>query len=188
MIRVHCTQKLIAKLPLDESGRLCGKKKPATIQHAPNDSANETAESLLSNWHANLLTLQRRNCVLFVHDATRFPVFVPCLQKADLVELRWHFTDVFMNTLLKVGADDQIMQRAHNALSQLAFDIDCNRSVQGTVNRMAQDVAFLLRHDDNAIINLQPYSTSVWLAERPCSAKGVKDWIWPVKAMLNLLA
>jgi hypothetical protein len=164
MIRVHCTQKLIAKLPLDESGRLRGKKKLGTSHDVTTDGTNETAESPLSNWHANLITLQRRNCVLFVHDATRFPVFVPCLQKADFAGLQQHFTDVFMNTLLKIGADDQTLECA------------------------AQDVDFLLWHDNSSITDLLPYSTSVWLAERPCSVKGLKDYIWPVEAMLNLIS
>lgn len=39
MIHLHCTQKLFSKLPVD---------------------ANDTGDSPLSGWHANLITLQRR--------------------------------------------------------------------------------------------------------------------------------
>jgi hypothetical protein len=58
----------------------------------------------LGSWHANLLTLQRRNCILLVHDETLFPLFIPCLTKPDFKALQWHFEDVLMNTLLKAGA------------------------------------------------------------------------------------
>jgi len=44
MIRLHCTQKLLAKLPLDASGRLQSKVR----------QLEAAGESPLSSWHANL--------------------------------------------------------------------------------------------------------------------------------------
>lgn len=74
MITIHATKKLSAKLPSGIS---------------PIDSTGTTSEldnNPLSGWHANLLILQRRNCVLLVHDVTRFPLFIKGLLKADCVE------------------------------------------------------------------------------------------------------
>ncbi|WP_206618025.1 hypothetical protein [Hahella sp. KA22] len=174
MIHLHCTKKLLAKLPVNESGTL------------PNQESNST-ESPLSGWHANLIILQRRQCVLFVHDATRFPLFAPSLKKADFARLDWHFTDVFMNTLLKVGASEQALENAQRFLAPLVCDSVCNRSVQGTMNQMTQDLENRLWFDRSSVKDLLPYSTSAWLTERPCNVKGVKDCIWPTKAMLSLL-
>lgn len=84
MIHLHCTQKLLSKLPVDINGRL-----PNT--RARPLAANDPADSPLSGWHANLVTLQRRNCVLFVHDTTRFPVLLTCLTKPDFAELDYCF-------------------------------------------------------------------------------------------------
>ncbi|WP_018274674.1 hypothetical protein WKI13_10435 [Teredinibacter turnerae] len=67
MIKIHSTKKLFAKLPLDESGILTNK--------LVNADARGTGGSPLGSWHANLLTLQRHNCILFVHDAKSFLVF-----------------------------------------------------------------------------------------------------------------
>ena len=67
MIQLHCTQKLFAKLPLDAGGRLQSRRSPVV-------AANDEPPIALSGWHANLVLLQRRQCALFVHDATRFPV------------------------------------------------------------------------------------------------------------------
>lgn len=120
MIRLNCTRKLLAKLPLDSYGRLQGKLlRPQT--------ANDEAESPLSGWHANLLTIQRRNCVLFIHDTTRFPVLATCLTKPDFAELDWWFQDALMNTLLKSGADSAHMDAPANALSHLVCDSLCDR-------------------------------------------------------------
>lgn len=180
MISLHCTKKLLAKLPLHEDGRLKGGRKLPV-------AANALEQTSLSTWHANLITLQRRQCVLFVHDATRFPVFVPALKKADFAELDWHFRDGFMNTLLKVGAEESHMEAAERMLAPLVCDNDCNRSVQGTLNQMAQDLGFMLEYDNTSVMDLAPYRTGAWLAERPCTAKGVKDCLWPDRAMLGLL-
>lgn len=180
MIKLHCTQKLLAKLPLHEDGRLRSKNPEAIV--------NDNKPSLLSGWHANLILLQRRQCVLFVHDLTRFPLFVPALKKNDFAELDYWFIDTFMNTLLTTGANSAMMDCAQSALAPLVCDNERNRSVQGTLNQMKQDVDYMLRYDGIQLMDLSVYRTSSWLADRPCSAKGIKDCIWPVREMHTLLS
>ena len=55
---VHCTRKLAAKLP-DVS-----------------KTASDGSDSL-GSWHAGLFMIDRRQCVLFCHDASRY-----CLARA----------------------------------------------------------------------------------------------------------
>jgi len=179
MISLHCTKKLLAKLPLSEDGRLRSRKPSLSVVRDP-------ASNPLSSWHANLLLLQRRQCVLFVHDTTRFPVFVPTLKKADFAELDWFFQDGLMNSLLKVGAEDHHMEAAEKLLAPLACDNDCNRSAQGTLNQMGQELGYMLEYDNASVTELAPYRTSAWLAERPCSIKG-QGYVWPVREMLEIL-
>jgi len=78
MIKVHATKKLFAKLPLDDNGRLKTTRE--------NREASYSGASPLGDWHANLLTLQKHNCILFIHDATRFPVFIKELLKPDFAQ------------------------------------------------------------------------------------------------------
>lgn len=180
MIQLRCTKKLFARLPIDANGRL-----PNT--RARPLAANDAGDSPLSGWHANLLTLQRRNCVLFAHDATRFPVLLTCLTKPDFAELDYLFQDGLMNALLKGGANQAQLNAAASALTPLQCDTTCDRSVQGTLNHMKQDVDHMLWYDSASIMALNPYRASLWLADRPCSVKGSKDFVWPMKAMLALL-
>lgn len=179
MIHLHCTKKLLSKLPLLEDGRLRSRR-PA-LSNVCDFKANP-----LDNWHANLILLQRRQCVLFVHDATRFPVFVPALKKADFAELDYYFRDGFMNTLLKVGAEEQHMEAAEKLLAPLACDNDCNRSVQGTLNQMGQELGFMLEYDNASVTDLASYQVGAHMAHRPTSVKG-RDYIWPDEEMLELL-
>lgn len=179
MIKIHSTKKLLAKLPLDDAGMLINARR--------NSNAHPLSDSPLGDWHANLLLLQRHSCILFVHSATRFPVFIKELRKPDFADLAWHFEDGFMNTLLKAGANEGQMQAAVDALRPLRFDSDSNRSVQGTMSRMAGDIDHMLWFDNASLKDISAYRTGAWLAERPCKVKGMKDTIWPPKAMFALL-
>ncbi len=139
MIKIHTTKKLLTKLPVDDKGFLPEDKKMVF--------AKGSKESPVSGWHANLITLQRRNCVIFVHDSTRFPLFIPCLTKPDFASLNWHFQDSLMNTLLKIGAEQRQLDAAASCLTQLSFDSTCDRSVQGTLNRMKADIEHMLWYE-----------------------------------------
>lgn len=141
----------------------------------------------LSDWHANLLTIQRRNCVLLMHNQTRFPVFIIGLTKPDFAKLDFLFVDSFLNTLLKVGANNQKLQKAASLLGSLTIAKANNRSVQGTMNQMKGYIEHLLWFDQINIMDCSPYRTAAWLAERTCMIKGQKDCIWPIKEMLALL-
>lgn len=180
MIKIHATKKLLAKLSVNKEGYLAKDKNDCSL--SPVLSKNP-----LSDWHANLIILQRRNCILMVHDATRFPLFIPCLTKPDFANLNWYFQDAFMNTLLKLGANQQQLDMAISWLDKLCIDSVCDRSVQGTMNRMKADIEHMLWFDNTDVTELSGYLTGLWLSDRPCTVKGQKECIWPQKAMLDLL-
>jgi hypothetical protein len=203
MIAIHATKKLYAKLPGVASMKQRGIEvsEPDALDSAnaalkqqtnlssltPTLSLREREQNPLSGWHANLLTLQRRNCVLLVHDATRFPLFIKGLVKADFARFDELFADALMNTLLKLGANPTQLDKAAALLAPCRFDTDCNRSVQATLNQMAGDIRHMLLFDQADLDAMCSYRTGVWLADRPCTVKGQKDCIWPDKAMLALL-
>jgi hypothetical protein len=180
MITIHATQKLYAKLPVDSAGRLPDRMMP-TSQDVP-------ADNPLSGWHANLLTLQRRNCVVLVHDSTRFPLFIKGLLKPDFARLDDLFADALMNTLLKLDATQNQLDVAAGLLSPCCYDTVCNRSVQGTMNQMAFGIEQMLAYDNARLEDVSAYRTAAWLAKTPCNVKGVKGCVWPDKAMLELLS
>ena len=131
MLTIHCTKKLLGRLPVNVGETLRSK-------HSAFYAANEAPPTLLSGWHATTLTLQRRQCVLLAHDDTRFPVFIPALRKADFTEFDHRFIDGFMNTLLKSGVEEEVMELAATQLAPIRNDETITRSVLGTVKSMAQ--------------------------------------------------
>ena len=159
---------------------------PAQIKPGSEDIL-AAPQSKLGSWHANLLTIQRRNCLLFVHDQTRFPVFIPALTKPDLAMIDRFFDDALMNTLLKCGATQEQLDTAAALLQPLAFVGGTDRSVLGTLNQLGQDIEHIIYFDALNVADMAGYAVSAWLADRPCNVKGQKDCIWPKDAFLELL-
>lgn len=169
---LHCTKKVFAKLPTQA-------KQSQQILSAIGMQAQWL------NWHANIITIQRRQCLIAVHDVTRFSLFIPCLVKKDWADLNWHFEDAFITTLLKSDIEPELINIATDNLQPLQFDTVCDRSVQGTMNQIAQEVDFGFYHNRSDITDINHYQISADLSERPCNVKGQKDCISHSKQWQN---
>lgn len=180
MINIHCTKKLFNALSLDESRQLKPKIRAEMIEQRPQ---NET--SALDNWHAHYFTIERSPCLFLLHDETRFPLFIPNIKKADLRDMDYFFNDALMNTIMKLGADDQLMDSAHSMIQPLCFDTDCDRSVQATMNRMLREIKYHLA--DMNVRDLLGYSINVHFSDSPCSVYKGKKTIWPKREFMDLL-
>ncbi|OEY70021.1 hypothetical protein BI198_10920 [Rheinheimera salexigens] len=174
-MNLHCTKKLFEQLSISRF-------------EAGETSASTQANPLL-NWHANIVTIQRKQNLVFINDATRYAVFIPCVIKSDLNRLPILFQDVFINSLMKAGLSSELVEKAALYLhdSEVSLDTECSRSVQGTMRLMVSDVEITLDYRGQKISDLLPYSTSVMLSDRPCTIKGVKGAIWPIREKDNLL-
>ena len=184
MIVIHSTKKLWAKLPVDSKGLLPHSPERLYLEE---NAARTHGESPLGAWHANLLTLQRRNCILLVHDHTRFPVFIPALKKADLLNLEWWFEDVLVNTVMRCGGNESHLQAMTLHMHRMRVDTVCDRSVQGTMNQMASDLKYQLDYEGADVSEVCGYQISAWLAARPCTVKGRREFVWPEREFVSWL-
>lgn len=167
---VHCTQKLAAKL--------------VKVSHERLEDNNP-----LGDWHANLYIIDRRQCVMFCHDKTRFVLFMPGLKKNDFANLDFWFKDLFANTMLKLDYEPELIEKALPHLDDLRFDAVCDRSVQGSMRTAKlQDLDGILMNIPD-VMDLPMYSVSARLNERPVTTKGMKtsECLWPMKAMRELI-
>lgn len=172
-MRIHVTKKLAEKLK--QAGRL--------IEDNPAEST-----SVLDSWHANITTIQRRQCVVFVHDKSRFAIVLLGVTQKELKQLDYWFEDMLGNCMLKLGYDPELIEKACEGIGQLTFDTQCDRSVQGTLRLMIGNLE-AYTFDGTNIMDLAPYSLSAHLCDRPCRVKGMKETecLWPRKEMLELL-
>ena len=164
---LHCSKKLAAKLP-DVS--------PTSLEET----------SPLGSWHGHLFTLVRRQCVMFVHDATRYALFMPGLRKPQFSELgsKW-LRLLYTATLAMAGCPDAQIRKVELALGPVRFDTATDRSVQGSLRVAKQDLeAWVVRV--NNVLELDPLKVSCWLNERPTTVYG--KVLWPEQAMREMVA
>jgi hypothetical protein len=163
---VHCTRKLAARLREVSSERL------------------EEARPL-GSWHANLYQIDRRQCLLFCHDATRYCLFLPGLRAEHLKELgRWH-RELFLASLATAGAKEAVLKKIELAFGAPRFDTATDRSVLESMTIARWDLDGMLMRVDN-VLDLDPVLASRHLNERPAMAGRVVHW--PEREMLERIA
>ncbi len=150
---IHCAKALAAKLP--------------EVSSTPLQETNP-----LGSWHAHFFTLDRRQCVMFCHDASRYCLFLAGLRKPDFAELgsKW-FRELFTATLGMIGSPAGKIKQAGLMLGPIRFETAIDRSVQGSINIARRDMqawAFQLPN----VMYPDPLAVSCWLNERPTTARG----------------
>ncbi|MGH8738778.1 MAG: DUF6933 domain-containing protein [Burkholderiales bacterium] len=166
MALIHCTRKLAQKL----SG----------VSAAP---IAETGA--LGSWHASLIRFDRRQCVLFCHDATRYCLFLPGVRAPQLAELgRWH-RELFLASLAKEGVADPVVARAGIALGPARYDAKTDRSVLATMNVAQWDLGAYVSREDH-VMDVDALLASRRLNERPVRANGKS--LWPARAICEQVA
>ncbi|MBI1397817.1 MAG: hypothetical protein GC151_17735 [Betaproteobacteria bacterium] len=164
---LHCSRKLAAKLtgvsptPLEET-------------------------SPLGSWHGHLFTMDRRQCVMFCHDATRFTLFLPGLRKEQFADLGgpW-FRLLFVDTLVASGCPVAQIRKAELALGPMRFDTATDRSVQGSLRIAKFDLEAWLYEEPN-VMDLDLLEVCLWLNKRPVTIRG--KFLFPATAMQERLA
>lgn len=159
---IHCTQKLLAEIP----DRLIDPSTPG------------------ESWHANLLRLDRRKCVLFTHDTTLYSVFVPGLKKPEFEYL----DEVFGQRLFKALVWDEfpqlLIERMLDAGRAIRFTRSNNRSVLGSMNDIRLHVGLHVE-DGGGLAGIDLAQLQHGLNRIPFSAIG---YGYPVERLQEYLA
>ena len=128
MVTLRCTLKLLKELGV-----------------APSKAADTRGD--LISWHANLLRIDRRKCVLFTNDMTLYSVFVPGLRKPQFQGI----ADVFGQAVfrsLRLAEFTQV--QIETILDALHGDVGLqitktsNRSVLGSMNDLAFQLEWMI--------------------------------------------
>ena len=123
---IRCTGKLLKEIGVGKS------KAIPPVSHT----------SLLGDWHAHLLYIDRHKCVLFVNDRTRFNFIVPDIPRAQIRTL----SRLFEQWLRCVLSDENVALNIQNQIFEEYAPIEYapsnNRSVLGSIN----DLAYHYKH------------------------------------------
>jgi hypothetical protein len=118
---IRCTAKLLVETGL----------KPSPSIDAPDDT-------LLGQWHANLLHIDRRKSLLFVNDKTLFNFVVPDVSRSQVRDL----PALFLFHLSCVVSDEGITGAAKARLLSDYADVGIGKSSDRSVLGSANELAF----------------------------------------------
>lgn len=129
MQAIHCTKKLLNELGASPRGA-----KPP-----------EHPAGFLGPWHANLIRIERRTCILLTNDRTLYSFLVPGVKKKDLDNFRELFALHLKMNLAKEGFGPEDIRKALGEYGEIAIAPTTNRSVLGSMNDLAYQVDFLIQ-------------------------------------------
>jgi len=121
MAIIRCTAKLLKEMGLPKSSLV--------------SSAAEV--SPLGGWHANLIFIGRKKCVLFANDATLFNFIVADVPRAQIRSLGELFLFHLSCVFHEEGLEPQLVERALAACGPASFGASNSRSVLGSMNDLA---------------------------------------------------
>jgi hypothetical protein len=98
------------------------------------DQEKLTEKGNLYSWHAHYFLWQRKPCVLFVNNLTRYSVVLYGLKPSDMNIFEGIFLGQLERNLINDGVDGQVVIRYIKDLKPVVFTKTSNRSVLGTIN------------------------------------------------------
>lgn len=125
---IHCTKKLLNELGASPHGSL----PPVNLS------------GFLGPWHANLIRIERRKCILFTNDRTLYSFLVPGAKKKDLVAFRELFALHLKMNLAKEGFGPEDITKAVEEYGEIEIEPTNSRSVLGSMNDLADQADFLV--------------------------------------------
>jgi hypothetical protein len=118
---IRCTKKLQKEMGLKQSDLY----------------TEEPRFSYLGPWHANLIYINRRKCVLFVNDKTLFNFIVPDLSRAQIRDLEKLFKSYLSCILADEGFGEAGRTRILSEYDEVCFANTSSKSVLGSMNDLA---------------------------------------------------
>jgi hypothetical protein len=118
MLTLRCTHKLLKEI------------------HLPKDELPDPGDGFLGSWFGHLFRLERRKCVLFTNDRTRYSVLLYGLKKHDFGQLGYSFLSGLDENLRNDGFSSETIVSIGTACYPIAWGTTNSRSVLGTMNDM----------------------------------------------------
>jgi len=115
------------------------------LETAPDRSiAPEPSSGFLGPWHANLIRIERRKCILLTNDCTLYSFLVPGVKKKDRGNFRELFALHLKMNLAKEGFGPEDVNKALEEYGEIAIAPTKSRSVLGSMNDLADQTDFLI--------------------------------------------
>lgn len=110
---------------------------------SPDDlHTGEGSSVKMGGWHANLLQIDRRKCVLFTNDKTLLNFLVPDLSHNELRELSDRFRNHLRKLLQEERLDEKLQKRVMEEYLEVEYAGASSQSVLEPMNDLAHHYTF----------------------------------------------
>ena len=160
---VRCTGKLQKEM---------GLKKADLLEAEPHFS-------YLGSWHANLIHIDRRKCVLFVNDKTLFNFIAPDVSRTEIRNLN----ALFKSYLECVLADEGIVASAREKIlaeyDEVGYPKTNSKSVLGSMNDLAFHYKYHIREEGG----VHSYAVPGIIRKLNHMPMGALEYTYPIEAL-----
>lgn len=118
---IRCTQKLIKEMGLKKTEL----------------STTEPKFSYLGSWHANLLHIDGKKCVLFVNDKTLFNFIAPNVKREEIKNLSSMFKQHLLYSLASQPIKEIAKEQIIKEYSEINYSKTNSKKVLGSMNDLA---------------------------------------------------
>lgn len=140
--------------------------------------------SEVGSWHANLLRIDRRKCVLFTHDMTLFSVFIAGLKRDEFDHIDQVFGQAMFKTMRLFNFEQEEIERMLDWSEQNSYTKTANRSVLGSMNDIAFHIDCYI-HDEGGLAYADLAQLHRRINQIPLKAIGYK---YPRDCLKSLLS
>lgn len=141
-------------------------------------------DGVLGSWHANLIYIKRRKCVLFVNDATRFNFIAVDIPRAQIRKIDECFRLHLSAVLADYGLPDRVREAVRAEASAIGYAGDTDKSVLGTLN----DLAFHYKHLIGVHGGVHSVAVPGIIRQLNEMPMGPINWAYPIEALKTRLA
>jgi hypothetical protein len=114
----------------------------------PNEfTSREASEGRLGSWHANLIYIERRKCVLFTNDRTLLNFLVTSASRDQIRELSEMFRRHLQKLLTQEEIDEDVRKDLVQEYREIHYDKSNSRSVLGSMNDLAYHYEVQIAHN-----------------------------------------
>ena len=149
----------------------------------PTDLAkSEPTFSYLGSWHANLIFINRKKCILFCNDKTLFNFIIPDVTKKQIQNLEALFKEHLSCVLSAEGFTDSTLSKIMSEYESIGYANTSSKSVLGSMN----DLAFHYKHSILEAGGCHSYLIPNIISQLNHMPMGAIEYVYSIEALKAL--
>lgn len=142
----------------------------------------EPSFSYLGSWHANLIHIDRRKCILFVNDKTLFNFIAPDVSRAQIRELKVLFKGFLQCVLAEEGVKVTAREKIFSEYDEVKYANTKSKSVLGSMNDLAYHYKYRILEEGG----IHSYTVPSIISKLNNMPMGAIEYSYPIEVLKSM--